>query len=295
MPRVLPGARWLLRGFDHQVLWDPAWKARRGNQAGRPLSRPVLIAQDGALGHVRPAEARRACRSRSASGGGRRGWRMPGASPRRVASLACWVPLRIPLRRSASLVLLAGVSVLLSYLTAINRSIYVIWGVGWSWFWSSLILFFATPLLLGSYLCRALRLAVVFHPRAKRALPWLIPVSLDAALAALDSPTAFFLSVALPLLGPPAIVFGRDRRRLPRAPSSYTIVCGVPSPAMAVRVLCLPPSTVMGRSLFGVKHWSPDGGWSVVGHRGSRAGEALSPTGARRLGAFSAGKARTAA
>ena len=62
-------------------------------------------------------------------------------------------------------------------LVGINGSVDVIWGVGLRWFWSSLLLFFVSPTLFGSYICRALRLAVVFHPRAKRALPWLIPVS----------------------------------------------------------------------------------------------------------------------
>lgn len=60
---------------------------------------------------------------------------------------------------------------------SINESCIVLWGKGIRWFWVSLLLFFVMPVLFGSYVCRALRLAVVFHPRAKRALPWLIPVS----------------------------------------------------------------------------------------------------------------------
>lgn len=78
--------------------------------------------------------------------------------------------------RSARLVLLSGMAVLLTMLVAINGSMNVIWGNGLRWFWTSLLVFFVTPLLYGGYICRALRLAVVFHPKAKRALPWLIPV-----------------------------------------------------------------------------------------------------------------------
>lgn len=54
----------------------------------------------------------------------------------------------------------------------------ILWGAENSlrWFWSSMLLSSITPIIFGSYLCRALRLAVVFHPRARRALPWLIPV-----------------------------------------------------------------------------------------------------------------------
>eukprot|EP00904_Undaria_pinnatifida_P004013 jgi/Undpi1/13612/HiC_scaffold_9.g03266.m1 len=77
--------------------------------------------------------------------------------------------------RSARLVIIEGGCVLLAMLVGINGSVDVIWGVGLRWFWSSLLLFFVSPTLFGSYICRALRLAVVFHPRAKRALPWLIP------------------------------------------------------------------------------------------------------------------------
>ncbi|CAM9626174.1 unnamed protein product [Pylaiella littoralis] len=79
--------------------------------------------------------------------------------------------------RSVHLVLLAGGALLLSFVVAINESVLMIWGMDYAvgWFWSSLMLFFVTPIIFGSYICRALRLAVVFHPRAKRALPWLIP------------------------------------------------------------------------------------------------------------------------
>lgn len=73
--------------------------------------------------------------------------------------------------------MIEGGCVLLTMVVAINSSVEVIWGNGLRWFWSSLLLFFIAPALFGSYICRALRLAVVFHPRAKRALPWLIPVS----------------------------------------------------------------------------------------------------------------------
>lgn len=69
-----------------------------------------------------------------------------------------------------------GVCVLLTMLVSINGAANVVWGKGTAWFYNSLVLFFITPALLGSYICRALRLAVVFHPKAKRALPWLIPV-----------------------------------------------------------------------------------------------------------------------
>lgn len=76
------------------------------------------------------------------------------------------------------LVVVAGSAIVASYLVAVNESLGVLWGPDCClrWFWSSLVLFFVTPLIFGSYVCRALRLAVVFHPRAKRALPWLIPV-----------------------------------------------------------------------------------------------------------------------
>ena len=72
--------------------------------------------------------------------------------------------------------MLGGVCVLLTMLVSINGALNVVWGKGTDWFYNALILFFITPALLGSYICRALRLAVVFHPKAKRALPWLIPV-----------------------------------------------------------------------------------------------------------------------
>ncbi|CAM9472942.1 unnamed protein product [Ectocarpus fasciculatus] len=77
--------------------------------------------------------------------------------------------------RSAHLVMVEGVCVLLTMVAAINGAVNVVWGSGLDWFWMSLLLFFISPALMGSYICRALRLAVVFHPRAKRALPWLIP------------------------------------------------------------------------------------------------------------------------
>ncbi|CAM9489328.1 unnamed protein product [Ectocarpus sp. 12 AP-2014] len=77
--------------------------------------------------------------------------------------------------RSAHLVMLGGVAVILSMLTAVNGALNIVWESGLDWFWVSLLLFFVSPALFGSYICRALRLAVVFHPRAKRALPWLIP------------------------------------------------------------------------------------------------------------------------
>ncbi|CAN0329948.1 unnamed protein product, partial [Ectocarpus sp. 8 AP-2014] len=79
------------------------------------------------------------------------------------------------MNRSAHLVMVEGVCVLLTMVVAINGSINVVWDSGLDWFWMSLLLFFISPALKGSYICRALRLAVVFHPRAKRALPWLIP------------------------------------------------------------------------------------------------------------------------
>ncbi|CBN75977.1 hypothetical protein Esi_0264_0002 [Ectocarpus siliculosus] len=60
-------------------------------------------------------------------------------------------------------------------LAAVNGAINIVWDSGLDWFWVSLLLFFVSPALFGSYICRALRLAVVFHPKAKRALPWLIP------------------------------------------------------------------------------------------------------------------------
>ncbi|CAM9379049.1 unnamed protein product, partial [Ectocarpus sp. 6 AP-2014] len=79
--------------------------------------------------------------------------------------------------RSARLVLMAGSSMVVSYLAAVNQSLFMLWGATYSldWFWISLLLFSALPLVFGSYICRALRLAVIFHPRAKQALPWLIP------------------------------------------------------------------------------------------------------------------------
>lgn len=73
--------------------------------------------------------------------------------------------------------MVGGVSALMTMLVAINASTNVIWdNIGLEWFWSSLLLHFVTPALFGSYIFRALRLAVVFHPRVKRTLPWLIPV-----------------------------------------------------------------------------------------------------------------------
>lgn len=72
--------------------------------------------------------------------------------------------------------MLEGACVILTMLVSINSSLNVVWDSGLRWFWSSLLLFFITPALFGSYICRALRLAVVFHPCAKRVLPWLIPV-----------------------------------------------------------------------------------------------------------------------
>lgn len=74
--------------------------------------------------------------------------------------------------------MVAGVAILLTMLITINGALNILWDAGLTkrWLWTSMLLFFITPALLGSYICRALRLAVVFHPRAKRAVPWLIPV-----------------------------------------------------------------------------------------------------------------------
>lgn len=91
------------------------------------------------------------------------------------SAVTCPTPHVFPLR-SARLVLLGGAALVLSYVKAINASCLVIWGAGFRWFWSALVLFFVTPVLYGSYVCRALRLAVVFHPQVRRTLPWLIPV-----------------------------------------------------------------------------------------------------------------------
>ncbi|CAM9379421.1 unnamed protein product [Ectocarpus sp. 6 AP-2014] len=77
--------------------------------------------------------------------------------------------------RSAHLVTLQGVSLLFSMLVTVNGATTIVWDSGLDWFWISLLLFFVSPALFGSYICRALRLAVVFNPRAKSALPWLIP------------------------------------------------------------------------------------------------------------------------
>ncbi|CAN0030577.1 unnamed protein product, partial [Ectocarpus sp. 12 AP-2014] len=79
--------------------------------------------------------------------------------------------------RSARLVLMAGSSMVVSFVAAVNQSLFILWGATYSldWFWISLLLFSVLPLVFGSYICRALRLAVIFHPRAKQALPWLIP------------------------------------------------------------------------------------------------------------------------
>ncbi|CAM9810129.1 unnamed protein product [Ectocarpus sp. 12 AP-2014] len=77
--------------------------------------------------------------------------------------------------RSAYLVMVGGVAGILTMLVTVNDATTVVWDIGFDWFWISLLLFFISPALFGSYICRALRLAVVFHPRVKRALPWLIP------------------------------------------------------------------------------------------------------------------------
>ncbi|CAM9379568.1 unnamed protein product [Ectocarpus sp. 6 AP-2014] len=78
-------------------------------------------------------------------------------------------------KRSAYLVMVGGVAGILTMLVTVNDATTVIWDAGFDWFWTSLFLFFISPALFGSYICRALRLAVVFHPRVKRALPWLVP------------------------------------------------------------------------------------------------------------------------
>ncbi|CAM9574851.1 unnamed protein product, partial [Ectocarpus sp. 8 AP-2014] len=77
--------------------------------------------------------------------------------------------------RSAYLVMVGGVASILTMLVTVNDATTVVWDIGFDWFWISLLLFFISPALFGSYICRALRLAVVYHPRVKRALPWLIP------------------------------------------------------------------------------------------------------------------------
>ncbi|CAM9153754.1 unnamed protein product, partial [Sphacelaria rigidula] len=77
--------------------------------------------------------------------------------------------------RSARLVILGGIGMLLSFVLTINFSCAVIWHESARWFWMVLILFGIRPILFGTYISRALRLVVVFHPRAKRTLPWLIP------------------------------------------------------------------------------------------------------------------------
>lgn len=89
------------------------------------------------------------------------------------------LPTRWNENRSVRLVIIGGATVTISYLVVINESLRILYGPGHSlpWLWSSLLLFFLTPGLFGSYICRAIRLAVVFHPWAKRSLPWLIPVS----------------------------------------------------------------------------------------------------------------------
>ncbi|CBJ31489.1 hypothetical protein Esi_0260_0013 [Ectocarpus siliculosus] len=71
--------------------------------------------------------------------------------------------------------MVGGVAGILTMLVTVNDATTVIWDTGFDWFWTSLLLFFISPALFGSYICRALRLAVVFHPRVKRALPWLVP------------------------------------------------------------------------------------------------------------------------
>lgn len=89
--------------------------------------------------------------------------------------------------RSARLVMVEGGMVLLTMLVAINGALNIVWDTGIKrWLWTSLLLFFITPALLGSYICRALRLAVVFHPKAKKAVPWLIPVGLFYVLVRTD-------------------------------------------------------------------------------------------------------------
>eukprot|EP00752_Nemacystus_decipiens_P003193 g2954.t1 len=79
--------------------------------------------------------------------------------------------------RSVNLVLLSGASIVTSYLVAVNEALMILWGPEYSldWLWPSLLLFFITPTVFVSYVFRALRLAVVFHPKAKRHLRWLIP------------------------------------------------------------------------------------------------------------------------
>ncbi|CAM9874429.1 unnamed protein product, partial [Ectocarpus fasciculatus] len=91
---------------------------------------------------------------------------------------------------------MAGSAMVFSYVSAVNQSLSILWGATYAldWFWMSLVLFFVTPLVFGSYISRALRLAVIFHPRGKQTLPWLIPernhlfILLAAAVAFLIIP-----------------------------------------------------------------------------------------------------------
>lgn len=97
----------------------------------------------------------------------------------------------------------AAGTILLSYIAPVNESVGALWPeYQFDWLWLSILLFFSTPILFGSYICRALRLAVVFHPRAKRRLPWLIPVAIRARsplgfLSSLFFVCCFFLVVSL--------------------------------------------------------------------------------------------------
>ncbi|CAM9942938.1 unnamed protein product, partial [Discosporangium mesarthrocarpum] len=87
----------------------------------------------------------------------------------------CRYILDIRTSRSVHLVVLTGIVLNLTFLVAMNTSCRILWGKSLRWFWSSLVLFFVLPVYSGCYISRSIRLAVVFHPRAKHALRWLIP------------------------------------------------------------------------------------------------------------------------
>ncbi|CAM9296912.1 unnamed protein product [Choristocarpus tenellus] len=77
--------------------------------------------------------------------------------------------------RSPNLLLLTGITILLQFMIMLLHLSAVLGTSFFSHFWCDLVVFFLNPVYVGLYISRAIRLAVVFHPRAKSALPWLIP------------------------------------------------------------------------------------------------------------------------
>ncbi|CAN0360506.1 unnamed protein product, partial [Discosporangium mesarthrocarpum] len=77
--------------------------------------------------------------------------------------------------RSAYLVVFTGAAILLNVVMVMNNSINLLSGWSSNQYLVLAVLFFTLPITRVGFICRVIRLAVVFHPKAKHDMPWLIP------------------------------------------------------------------------------------------------------------------------